>query len=62
MTAEEILARMGAVYAGCRSYRDAGVGRFNLTPCAPSAADAVAMSGEVKGLLEGPPALGAGRG
>ena len=34
-------------------YRDAGVQRFNLTPCAPSAAEAVAMSAEVKRLLDG---------
>ena len=34
-------------------YHDAGVQRFNLTPCAPSAAEAVALSAEVKRLLDG---------
>jgi alkanesulfonate monooxygenase SsuD/methylene tetrahydromethanopterin reductase-like flavin-dependent oxidoreductase (luciferase family) len=43
-------------------YRDAGVTRFNLTPCAGSVADAVAMSGEVKRLLEGSAPTGRGQG
>jgi alkanesulfonate monooxygenase SsuD/methylene tetrahydromethanopterin reductase-like flavin-dependent oxidoreductase (luciferase family) len=32
-------------------YRDAGVRRFNLTPCAPDTAAAVAMTADVKRLL-----------
>ena len=43
-------------------YREAGVERFNLTPIAASAAEAVAMSAEVKRLLDRSAAPGAGRG